>query len=229
MIARPATSPFTRTMRRRECAASREGVKTPSADRDRTGVPIAARSSIARARFLRHAERDVARRRGRRRPRPCRRRDFPACRLPRPPRRCRPAPKRTSRCIRSGVGAKIATGVGASFSAQNTPARPPPTMRMGGEFSRIDAQSTATAASRASAAASRSIAASTRRAGAVGKGRASAAAWPLRRHFAQGLAENVDDLVVVIVPVLFREIRRSNARERQSRRCFRAPATPGLS
>ncbi|WP_246695812.1 hypothetical protein [Methylocystis rosea] len=40
--------------------------------------------------------------------------------------------------VSDGRGAKIATGVGASFSAQNTPASPPPMMRMGGKFSRID-------------------------------------------------------------------------------------------
>ena len=69
-----------------------------------------------------------SRRRGRRRPRSCRAHAPPACRLRRPPRRCRPAPRRSTRLRRSARRSTMVTGRGASFSAQNRPASPPPTM-----------------------------------------------------------------------------------------------------
>ena len=57
MIARPAVSPFTRTMRRSECAASREGVKSPS-HRDRKARRRRRDRRCARG-LARHAERDL--------------------------------------------------------------------------------------------------------------------------------------------------------------------------
>ena len=128
MIARPAPSPLTRTMRRCECAASREGVRSPASLRSK-GTPKASRSST-RARA--------------------------SCAMPSAmAASTSPAPARivSSACI-SGVsasstaaamppcaqkeeaagptpcGASTMTGVGASFRAQNSPARPPPMMTM---------------------------------------------------------------------------------------------------
>src|SRR5262245_22663528 len=135
MMARPAVSPFTRTMRRAECAASRDTRRWPSRSLS-NGTPYA-RSSATRA----GASRAIA---------------------SATDSSTRPAPAATvSRACASGVsscvtaaamppwaqaleapsprGAAVTmvTGRGASFSAQNRPARPPPTMitssmRLGG-------------------------------------------------------------------------------------------------
>ena len=63
-----------------------------------------------------------------RRPRSCPPHALPRCRPRRRRQRCRPAPRRLKRLRQAAPPKSAVTGRGASFNAQNRPARPPPTM-----------------------------------------------------------------------------------------------------
>ena len=130
MMAAPAPSPLTCTMRRAEWAASCDGAEPALRGRGRTARHSCSRSST-RARGL--AATDRATVSGSTRPAPaaivsaaCGSGLSPSpTAAAMPP--CAQADEAPSP---SGAAASTATGSGASFSAQNRPARPPPTIRM---------------------------------------------------------------------------------------------------
>ncbi len=130
MIAAPAPSPFTRTMRRAEWAASREGTRRPSASRS-NGAPKLKRSST-RARASRATESAIA---SSTTPAPaatvsaaCNSGLSPSLTAAATP----PCAQTEDEPSPIGAAASTVTGNGASFRAQNRPASPPPTIRMSG-------------------------------------------------------------------------------------------------
>ena len=130
MISRPVPSPSAWTMRCRPCAPSSPSLSAPSASRSkRTPWRSATRSRPGAAAVIARTDVRVAQpgAGGERVPR----RAAPGRRRGRPPRPCRPAPRRTTSACRAAPPVSTTTGTGASASAVVRPAMPPPTTTTG--------------------------------------------------------------------------------------------------